>query len=330
MIGRNPYSPEGLAANGLATYGHPPTTVLWFLPFVQLPVHELTLPLGIVTLLLLLLHTQILSRELGFPLPILSGVLAFAFMLSTAGMRSHLHAGQTSELMAFLYLLGWYLLRRRSDVAAGAVLGLACTIKLFPGLVVLFLAARRRWDAVLAAGLTYLVCAMIVTFRFGIESWVQFFELQGPIADLWMGVSLNASIHGIVLRWFAPACGRAFGAPTTAATVLALMLGAALLIGAWRVTRSLAIDYAFAFFSLLSVFVNPWVWEHYLVLYLLPFAVILAELRRLQISRLKLASIGGVMAAWSEAESQGGWQPLWRIRRVAVPAATGRRALPLG
>jgi hypothetical protein len=294
----NPYSPEGLRANGDPSAGHPPTTGIWFLPLLRFPIGESALPLGIFILLLLSLHTQILAQELRFPSPLVTGALAFSLMTTTVCMKSHIHAGQLSELIAFLYVLGWYFLRRQRDVAAGATLGLACTIKLFPGLMVCFLVARRRWRAAIAAGAVWLVVAVAVTTRFGVACWGQFFALQEPIAKTWVGMIQNASLHGIVVRFFGPACGDAVAPPTGVTTAIILVTGGALLAAAWRLTRRIpSIDVPFALFSVLSIFLNPWIWEHYNVFYLLPVAVILAELRKVQAPRWQIATVGGAAVA---------------------------------
>jgi len=286
--GVNPYSPEGLKLNGRDTTGHPPTTAVWFLPLLRFPLEQSTLPLGIFTLLLLLLHTQILTHELSFPLPLVTGILGFALMAATTCVKSHLHAGQISEMIAFLYLLSWYFLRKDRELAAGSMLGLACTLKLFPGVMVLFLVMRRRWRAVAMAAGTYLVLATAVTVRFGMASWRQFFALQGPTARDWMGVIQNASLEGILVRLFGPSCGATQATPGPMTTVIFVVLGGLMLFGAWRATRRLPIDYAFVLFSVVSVFLNAWVWEHYYVLYLLPIATILSEMRRIKAPRAQI------------------------------------------
>jgi uncharacterized membrane protein len=294
----NPYSPEGLRFIQRPTYGHPPTTSLWFVPFLSIDIAQISLPLGILTLLLLLLHALILTAELQLPAPVASGILGFALIAATVGVREHLHLAQVSEWIAFLYLMSWVFLRRKEETAAGVMMGLACTLKLFPGLMVVFLALTRRWRAAGAAVATYACAALIVTARFGVRSWWDFLALQRPVADEWMGKMLNGSLHGIVLRWFAPACQTVVGVRTVTTTAIILAISVALVWGAWWLTRSQLrrseIDLPFALASLLSVFLNPWVWQHYAVFLMLPIAVGVATLRRLR-SRPKMVAMAAVI-----------------------------------
>jgi len=135
---------------------------------------------------------------------------------------------------------------------------------------------------------TYLVLATAVTVRFGLASWRQFFALQAPTARDWMGTVQNASLQGILVRLFGPSCRDTQATPGPLTTVIFVALGGLLLFGAWRATRRRRIDYAFVLFSVVSVFLNAWVWEHYYVLYLLPIATILSELRRVKARRPQL------------------------------------------
>jgi hypothetical protein len=87
-----------------------------------------------------------------------------------------------------------------------------------------------------------------------------------------------------VLRLFAPACDGP--APTRPlATAIASVAGLALLTLAWRLCRralgdAQRLDVPFALFSILSYFVNPWSWEHYDVLLLLPLVLVAVTLVR--------------------------------------------------
>lgn len=304
ITGVNPYTPEGLRTLGLEEtgFGHPPTTLFWFLPLTGLDNHMMSVVLGHLVMLLLFLHLLIVVNETRLPMPLATLPLVIAATLSTSWMQDHFRVAQVSELIAFAYVLAWYLLRRGEEGAAGAVLGLACTIKFFPGVMILMLALSRRWRGVVAAAVAFGLVAATMNAGFGLASWWAFFRMQGRIANQYVADVHNGSLHGIVLRLFSPSCHGAV--PTRPlATAIAGLLGLLLLALAWRLCRrSLRapdrvdrigrIDLPFALFSVLSVFINPWSWEHYNVLLLLPLALVAVTLAHGRALGLSAWSIG--------------------------------------
>jgi alpha-1,2-mannosyltransferase len=294
----NPYSPEGFRAIGSpgVGFGHPPTTPFWFLTTTDLDMTTMSQVLGLLVVCALLVHCLIVAVELRFPVPFATGVLIFALVLRTSWMRYHLGLAQLSELIAFSYVLSWRFLRRGNEIAAGAMLGFACTLKLFPGLMVLWLLVTGRWRAVAAACALWLPIAIYMTTGFGLVSWHQFFGVQSAIADHWVCHIENASVYGIALRMFRPVC-KGYGPTLRAATALATAVSVALVALAWRLTARASrmtaeIDLPFALFSVVSYTTNPWVWEHYNVFLILPMALCLRTLfaeRRVGLGGGKLA-----------------------------------------
>lgn len=283
----NPYTAEGTLRSGLAPvgptgHGHPPTTSFWFLPLAGKTVHTAGAILGWLTILTLPLELAAILGALRFPAPLVSAWLASCFVLSCSFMRYHIQVGQISGLIGFLYFVAWLGGRRGDDVLAGAALGVACTLKAFPGLMVLSFLLALRWRAVAASLAVYLGVAAYMTAGFGVSSWKLFFSQQGPIADMWMCSIQNQSIHGIVLRMFRPVCGPhgpLIQEATIISTVLAMLLLAA---GIWTVRRLVrtrrGFDAAYALFVVLSMVTSQWTWEHYTIIYVLPVLILAATL----------------------------------------------------
>jgi Glycosyltransferase family 87 len=274
--GRNPYSPEELRRVKVDGLGHPPTTSFWWLPFAGYPLLAIGPIVGLLILFAMLAMYFMLADELDWPLPPLSALLLFAAVLSTGWMAYHLSIVQVSAFIAFLYFLAWYALRRGYTVAAGVLFGCACTFKLFPGLMVLMLLLARRWRAVLAAVATYLVVAAVMTARFGLVSWRQYLSTEKLITDYWIGNIHNASIFGVTLRVLMPSCVATIKSQP-ACTVAAIAISGALGYIAWGICRrSLAegrFDLPFVLFATLSVFANPFTFEHYFALLVFPIAL---------------------------------------------------------
>jgi hypothetical protein len=297
LQGKSPYTPEGLAFVGTSGYGfgHPPTTAFWFLPLARYPFPIAAEILAVITLILLVVHVVLCVSELRLPAPIATSALCLGLCLSASWMVEHFHIVQVSEVIAFAYVLAWYALRRDREALAGAVLGAACTLKLYPGLMVVFLLVTRRWLAFAVACVTYAAIAAFMTHGFGLQSWKMFFDQQGPIAHYWEGHIRNASSYGVILRMFRPSCERApenavaavmaarHAPPLPGATLATLTAVALVIAGLWLIRRSprpiaarthaWGLDLQFALFTVLSGFANPWAWEHYAVLLIMPLLV---------------------------------------------------------
>lgn len=284
--GYSPFSVEGARRAGLAELGptglgHPPTTSFWFLPLARLPVGTARQVLAWLDLATLLVEVAVAALLLGWPrgpAVLLAGLVANApFFVYLVVL------GQVSQLIAFACFLAWWALRRGHPAAAGAALGAACTIKLFPAILVLWLALTRRWRALGAAAAAYLIVAAVMTARFGLESWRVFFATQGEVANAWVANVSNQSLHGVVQRLLAsPACELP-GRVAPEALVLSSLLSLALLILAARRTREdgspARLDLAFAAFAILSMVTSQWAWPHYNVLLVLPAMIVAAALR---------------------------------------------------
>lgn len=285
LLGRSPYTADSLAELNVVGFGHPPTTAFWFIPLAGFEKAIAAEVISLSTWFLLPIHIFLVARELRFPAPYAVTALVFSWLLTTGGLVSHWHAIQLSEQIAFPITLCWIYLRRGRELPAGIALGAAATFKLFPGILMLFLLAGRRFSAFAASVAVFLGVAALMTARYGLECWPLFLRQQSAISQDWLGSSRNASLHGIILRLFYPVC-EGPAQPNARVTYLAVFLGALLLIAAYFLSRKAleharvhdprAIDLPFALFSVLAAFLNPWIWEHYLVLLIQPAFVVIA------------------------------------------------------
>jgi hypothetical protein len=289
--GHDPYSPAGLRSIGLTPHrglGHPPTTLIWFFPFARFDAMMMKHVFTVLTLLMLLYHVAIVTQALRLPMWPFLTLLVFASVFQMDWFTLHLNQVDISELIAFLYVLCWLYLRQGRDGLAGFMAGLACTLKLYPGLMVLFLVAGRRWRAVCFAGLAYLIFAAEAVRRLGPGCFKQFFEQTGSYANVYIANIRNASVDGVIHRLFFPSWRpRPLGRPVLlSASLIAAAISVGLFAVAWavcarRVRQSrrqpLCIDLPFALFSILSMAPGPYHWEHYSVTLILPFLILFAE-----------------------------------------------------
>jgi hypothetical protein len=330
--GFNPYTEEGVIRAGLETMGpvgggHPPTTALWALPFVSIGLRPAAVTLGVVTLLALLAALTLTMRTLAAPRPLALAWVLFGYVVFCPFTTYHLGVGQLSGTIAVLSIVAWWATRQGRDWLGGAALGAACTIKLFPGVVVALFLVRGRWRVVGAALGVYLAAAAIATARFGWSAWPLFLARQRAVAEDWLGGIQNQSLHGIVLRLFNPACGPPRG-PVLAATLISVTLALALVAAAAIAARRAGdrrFDVAYALFVVLSVLSSQWAWEHYDVILVLPAILAAAALLRERDdpgSRRLVIAGGVVLLALAAC-----WQ-LGATERLALQAAV-RRGAPL-
>jgi hypothetical protein len=287
----SPYSDAGLSSLGLEGYGfgHPPTTPFWFLPLADMAWPQAAQLIGMTSIASLALIVGICCAHFRIWAPVATNLLVLGLLLRTTWMYDHLLIVQISSTIACLMVLGWHYLRDNRDVRAGLCLGAACTLKLFPAVVVIYCLLLRRWRAAFASVAIYLPIAGIMTSRYGWGCWRAFFKQQGPIAHFWMDYPRNASLHGIILRIFRPPCERPYvngflgvrefasmkSMPPMKGQTLAVIASLLLLaICSYLVLRApktrAALDVGMAMFMVLATFINPWIWEHYNVVLVMP------------------------------------------------------------
>ncbi len=321
--GKSPYTPEGHAYLGVPIMGHPPTTSFWFLPLAEFEKATAAELVSLAVWFGLVIHVFISAKELEYPAPVALTVLVTGAVLSTTWMVHHFHVIQLSEHIAFAYVVAWFYLRRGREIPAGIALGAAASVKLFPGLLFLLLLLGRRWKAFFAASATFLAIFGVMLKFFGLQGWLLFFEQQGPTADDWIGYVRNGSIHGIISRIGMPIC-TGDSIPSRATTIGALAISVVVLaVAVWLCWKPLkrsttdwkSIDFPFALFTLLSVFLNAWAWEHYYVLIIHPMFVMGAEFWR-------YASVG--FRRWSEQRASH-----WALVRTGLVAGTSLGSLVL-
>ena len=285
LAGKNPYAPESLAELKHIGLGHPPTTGFWWIPFGHLEKAIVAEIFNLSTWFLLLLQLYICAREVKMPAPAPVAALLFAWMLTTDGMTMHWHAIQVSEQMAFLLVICWVFLRRGRELPAGIALGLAATIKLFPGILMLFLLFARRFRAFVAASITYSAVALLMTATYGWSAWPMFLQQQSIISKMWVGSVRNCSLQGIVLRLRTPICQANMPGDIRSAVIAGIASVVLLAVAALLTFRTVKrarhedprlIDIPYSLFTLVAVFINPWVWEHYYLLFVQPVFVLAA------------------------------------------------------
>jgi len=161
-----------------------------------------------------------------------------------------------SVILLALVVAGARDLESGNDVRAGCWIGLATALKLFPALLLVYLAARRRWRAVFVGSALAVVLTLIPLLALGphgavdtVRSWLDLSAAGMPVRRLG-----NQSVTQLIER---------LGAPASVALALRIaVLGAT----AWLLTRRRSVWIEVAAVTLAAVLVTPIAWWYYFVL----------------------------------------------------------------
>ena len=248
---------------------NPPQVTLLLLPFAALTIDAALQVWAIMSLGLGLLSCMLLWYAVNPPPYRLASLfwLCCAFFLYIPTLAA-LWLGQLTFLTFLLLVLAWQAVRDGHEITAGILIGLALSIKLFIGLVIIYFLIRRRWPIVVWAGLVFGATTLIGVLAVGWQSYVRFEAVLGSVT--WYGAGMNASYASVSSRLFGgsntqplldlPVLGRWV---TNAASVASL---AVLLVLAWPRTNmrqnqvdALGLGMAFCF----SLLISPLGWGYY-------------------------------------------------------------------
>ncbi len=191
----------------------------------------------------------------------------------------HLKIGQSSLLVLFLLALTLRLLLRGRDAAAGFALAGAILLKLTPGILLVLLAARRRWNALAAAVAGVLLLSLISSLVAGVGPQMTYFGEMVPLLGAGTAFYPNQSLNGLITRLLGLGDYRKadlsldLAAPRILGIVGGLVvigLSMAAVIRRRREGSPEAIEDGFAALVIASLMASPISWEHHYVLALLP------------------------------------------------------------
>jgi len=129
---------------GTVSYGPiTPFSLLVMTPFAGLPALAAKRCWLFVDLVLLGATVALLRRMSSLPLR----RVALVVFLTVVPLRTNFELGQQYVLILFLLSLGCWLLVEGNAFAAGAVVGVASLLKLYPASLVVLFVVRRRWSA---------------------------------------------------------------------------------------------------------------------------------------------------------------------------------------
>lgn len=271
-VAREQFAPASASVPGeevLAGNLNPPQVAVLMMPLAALPVRFALQVWAVISVGLGMLGCTVLWHALNEPPRPLANLLWLlcGFLLYFPTLLA-LQLGQLTFLTFLLLALAWRAVRNGHSRAAGILLGLACSMKLFVGLVVVYFLVRRRWRVVLWAAVTLVVTTLIGALAAGWQSYFRYEEVLATVT--WYASGMNASFTGFFYRFLGgstnqplvmlPALGR-WLAPAAAGASFVLLVWLA-----WPPTReqenevdALGIGLAFCF----ALLISPLGWSYY-------------------------------------------------------------------
>lgn len=214
-------------------------------------------------------------------------------------MTRTLTAGQLNLVLLLCVSGAFYLLKRRHEKTAGFVLGFAACFKLAPALFLFYFALRRRWTALVSMGATCAALMLVSLLAVGLKVHLLFLPLLHQMryghssweqyrATFWKDPA-NQSFNSLfthllvgdqaITPWFHSTQATANAATWAASLAMfglfiwtAARRTSATNDAAPRGTFTSADEALFMATLLLSLLLPSLMWDHYLVLVLLPVA----------------------------------------------------------
>jgi len=224
------------------------------------------------------------SERIGDRFPILAGRgrwLLVAAALAFPPVVGELVLGNVHLVLLGLLTVAWLGIRRgdaRGEWIAGAAVGVAAVVKVFPGVLVLWFLLTRRYRAAAGAIVGAAALALVTLPITGIEPWLQY-----PTVLANLGVPLDTRDTLAPTVWLAPVLG--FTPARVLVTIAGLTVLASSAIGS-RGGDATSTARSFAIAITVSVLIAPALYHHYLALLVLP---------------LLLGLSGGVRVPWLAA-----------------------------
>ena len=262
---------------------HPPFNALLFLPLAFLSYETAYIFLGIFSIILLLIINHFTVK--GLELNSNWFLNLTCFTLCWYPVVSCLGTGQSSIIIAACLIVGWFCLRSEKAYVAGFFFAIATLIKLFPGLVLLYLFIRKDRRTFFATVFFIILGLSVTTLVVGLDDmWTYSIIIIARDVNEYSGYVLNHSVTGIVARIFGNPVG--WTEPLVQLPYLSFLLAVLLKLSILICTvlkirkmtdRGKLDSYAFCLTLVTMLLLSPLTWGHIFPVLILPICLLLRE-----------------------------------------------------
>ncbi len=272
--------PQSDEESDIAYNAHPPTSVLLALPLAGLDLSDAMLAWNMISLVAFLASLAIVAASL----PELKALfLPVAALLPLClPVYGNFQQGQLTMVLVFLVTASWALDRSDRPAAAGALIGLAAAIKLFPAYIAIYLAARRRWRALIAAGAAFAALNLATIAILGWETYDDYVRIVLPTLEKFRSYGFNLSLSGFWYKLFDPVGEQGRITPLWPSSAVArygtlvsdLVVTAVVVVLAHRAKTPAGRDLAYGSAVTAMLLVSPVTWDYSIPLLLIPITVL--------------------------------------------------------
>lgn len=277
---------------------HPPFSVLLVLPLGLLPKLSASLLWGLVCLASYLAAGWLLLKELGWRS--LGGIALF--VAGSAVFPSFIDAEKIQnfgQILTLLLVAAWVLERRGHATWAGALIGLAGLLKIWPAALLLGALLLRRWPLVRSGAVTLVAGSLLALLVLGPSANLAYLGPVQANEQYWVPSEVNLSVVGVVVRPLAGYHGPTNPSYVIPSLVQGFSLAGAVLLGEivalaflmgtlvflwWQRKQQMSeagqlLSYGLLVTVMLLVFPTTWYWS--MITLLLPGATLFLALRRI-------------------------------------------------
>jgi hypothetical protein len=287
---------------------HPPTSVLLMLPVARLDYRPALLAWNLASLAMLAACLWIVAHELGVAFSPWMIAPGLALALLCRPLLQQLIHGQLNLALLLLVTAAWAADRRGRPAWAGALVGAAAAIKLFPGFLFLYFAMRGRWSAVLAGALALVLLTGITVAVLGPGVYWAYVHDVLPQLEKFRTSWFNASLVGFWTKLLDPATHEERVEPlcrsATGARAGILLSGLALITClAWAVRRAKSrtqLDHAYGAAVTGMLLLSPITWDYAFLLLLFPVVLLWRDPPRSESAKLLLVTALAALWFWQK------------------------------
>jgi len=274
-------SKEMLGFSGIENF-HPPFNALLFSPFSFLNYQTAYVVIGLISIILLLLINQLVVKGLNLGNEWFLNLMCFTFLWYPVFYC--LGTGQSSMIIAACLISGWFCLRSEKEYVAGFLFAIATLIKLFPGLVLLYLFTNKKWRALFATVAFITIGITLTTSIVGFDN-IKTYSINMVAKDIdeWRNFVLNHSVSGMVVRVFGHQTGwtEPFIQLPKLTSFLIVLLDLGILfytaLKMMAMAKKKHADYAFGLTIVAMLLLSPITWGHIFPVLILPICILLRE-----------------------------------------------------
>jgi len=272
---------------------HPPPVAILSLPLVLLTYEQAAVVWFLLEVACLFGSTYSLLRWLGIRSLFLWAPLIALMTLGWSPLQEGLILGQLMTFLLILLIGAWQLLRSGRDIQGGILLGCLIALRLILWPILIYLALRRNWRAVGAAGAIAIAANFVAALLMGFDRVAYYYlDVGASVSELYRNCELNFSAWALGWRFFDGTRTSVFvslqappliASPTAAhyaSYVLPLVL---LMVGLILAARERRFDISFGILICISLLISPVAWTYYITLASIPVVIVVRDLFTLKL-----------------------------------------------